>query len=142
MSKQYNSKEVDDLLAKSPTSQDNKIATKNLLKKFPEFKNSEFYGQTDKELPYLVFGDFNNFLLDKIKNSPDPRKDKVLKRAVNFISNLYNSDKQDLRDLAIAGVFESLASEPEAKKIIELFSPEVGQAFKNLFPNSGLINKA
>lgn len=136
MDKQYNSKEIDDLLSKLPISQDNKIAINDLLEKFPEFKNSEFYGQTDKELPYLVFGDFDNFLLDKIKNTLDPRQDEVLKRAANFISNLYNSGKQDLQDLAVVGAFESLASEPEAKKIIELFSPEAGQAFKNFFTNS------
>lgn len=133
MTKHYSDKEIDDLLSKFPISTDNKKATRLLLENFSEFKDSEFYGQTDESIPYLVFADFCQFLIRRIEETLDVNKDQILKRAGEFISNLYNSDSKDLKDLVIVGIFENLANDIRTECLINLLTKETGEVFKKFF---------
>lgn len=122
---------INEILYKFPPSKDNAKAVEQLLELFPEFKNSKFYGQTDDKIPHLVFADFDRFLREKIKEKQNSNK--LLKRAADFISSLYDSGKKDLKDLVLSGMFENLANDPLTKCLIPLLSTKAGQEFGKFF---------
>jgi hypothetical protein len=133
MSDQYDEKEVEEILSKFPLSKDNENATKKLLESFPEFKNSEFYGQTG-QLPYLVFADFCRFVLHKIKiTGTNNNLDILLKRVGEFIVELYFSNSEDLKDLVRAGMFEDLSNDPKSVILLDFLPSEVAMDFKSFF---------
>ncbi len=132
MSQQLNNEEVNNLLSQ-PSPEGNKKAMKELLKLFPEFADSKFYGETDKELPYLVFADFARFLKDIIEKRPQPESDEVIIKAANFMNNLYHSNNSDLKDLVLIGLFEELADEPKAVLLSKLLPSDTGYLYQSYF---------
>jgi len=102
-------------------------ATKDLVESFPEFKKSEFYGATDSEITYLVFGDFDRFLLDyMMKNLDSISSDDLIKRFCSFVNKLYDSGNNNLRELVLVGMFEYLGQYQISRKLIPCLSKDVG----------------
>jgi|GEM_PF-4391600 len=86
----------------------------SLLMKFPEFKNSEYFLESDdKKSAYTVFHDFTRFLIDRIDKSSDG-KDQVIKKAFELINEMLNSDDFERANLAGVGVLEYLVESPKA----------------------------
>ena len=133
MFKKYNQKEINDYLAKHPTPPELIKATNDLLDLFPEFKNSKFNLWNDNPIPFMVFSDFNRFLIDRLKDNSDITPDLLIKRAADFISKLYSSGNYYLKDLVLSGVFEDLVEDPNTKVLINLMSVEAGNTFKEFF---------
>lgn len=133
MTIQYTKKEIEETLSKFPISQDNQGATQQLLEIFPEFKNSNFYGQTDCALPYLVFADFCRFLLDRIDKNQTQSLDPLLEKVGKFITDLYQSRSKDLKDLVRVGIFEELGDAPKAVILASFLPIEIATDFKSFF---------
>lgn len=129
----YNKKKLDKQIAKFSKHPELEQATFDLLEKIPEFKNSEFFGQTDDQIPYLVFGDFSNYIKSLAKKGKIEISDPLISRIANFIIDLYKSSSKDLKDLVLAGIFEDLASEPNTKVLAKFFPPDMAQDFHSFF---------
>ncbi len=128
MDYKYNEKEINDLLLKNPIPKVNEDAVSRLVGSFSEFKSSKFYGQSDKKIPYLVFYDLSNFLLYKLAITPGVAKDSFLIKTSKFISDLYDSDDKDLKDLVLVGIFEIIGEDEKSRKLIPLLSINTGKA--------------
>ena len=129
MTKQYNSKQVNDLIAKFPKHSELDKATADLLNEFPDFKSSDFNTWSDELIPHLVFADFIRFLKEK-QNQDNSG---LMKRGAEFISNLYDSDKHELKDLVLSSIFENLANSSLAKDLVPLLSAQASEEFRKHF---------
>jgi hypothetical protein len=114
-------------------SKDNEEAVHKLLEKFPEFKNSKFYGQTDETIPYLVFGDFCSYLKLLLKEGKIKVTDSIAQRIALFIVDLYQSSSKDLNDLVRVGIFEDLSNEPETEVLAEILPKDIAADFRSFF---------
>lgn len=72
---------------------------KELLIKFPDF----LIDDDDFELPYIVAGNFQRFLLDSYNNG----EEETYKKGLHFIEELHLSDCDKVRELATIGYLES-----------------------------------
>lgn len=111
--------------------EDSRKAVEDLFALFPEFRDSELNQWADDPLPYLVFADFCRFIKNHIKQHPNP--DPFMKKAADFISKLYDSENENLMDLALTGVFEELADDSSTRVLADLLSPTASQAFMCFF---------
>lgn len=114
-------------------SKNNEEAVKKLLELFPEFKNSEYYNQTDESIPYLVFGDFSNYLKSLVKENKIDNSNPLMQRIAGFITELYQSSGEDLKELVRVGIFEDLSNDPKTAVLANILPQEIATDFRSFF---------
>ena len=92
-----------------------------LLKYVPEFREYKDFliiGNNGKESPYFHFGNFGNFLVDRIeKNS---KNDPVVERSFEFINAAYNdTDDRHIHTMIGTEVFENLTVSEKTTSIAQ-----------------------
>lgn len=115
----------------------NETVKKELLDKFPEFKESnEFKVHLDQEGgPYEYFARFADFILKEIESSEDSE---IVKRMFDFISNVYSRENLseevwDLFGIELLEVFEvnektkNLANKYLTGKALKAFQKQEGR---------------
>lgn len=78
-----------------------------VLRHVPEFNKYKDFQLWGKENPYLHFGNFGNFLVERIEKIPN--SDPVVERAFDFINEAYNKlDDEYIRTIFDTEIFEKL----------------------------------
>ncbi len=85
-----------------------------LLQEFPEYKQSRYYNDADREFLYASMGSFGRFIVQIIEN--EAHDSKFIQRFFEFINQIYNGpeinnkDGSDtLQNLLYVEIFENLA---------------------------------
>jgi hypothetical protein len=83
-----------------------------VLEYVPEFKDYEYFSMWGKENPYLHFGNFGSFLVERLKKFGD--LDDITKRSFDFVNESYNSASSDyVCTMLGTEVFERLTASEE-----------------------------
>ena len=78
-----------------------------VLKHVPEFREYKDFALWGKENPYLHFGNFGNFLVERIERSLE--NDPIVQRAVEFVNASYNTSNDEyIHTMLGTEVFEKL----------------------------------
>ena len=90
-----------------------------LLGSVPEFaeerSSDSSYLSYDDDSPYLVFGDFARFLVNKIEQNQNSSEiEPLLSKSFRLLSEMATSPDDSIANLAQVGVFEVLTDSPEA----------------------------
>ena len=92
--------------------------TDTLLKRFPEYKESEYYDEDSTELNYVMIGNFSLFLSERIEKFSE--SDEFIQRVFQFVNEAYNdpsatnpakssmSGSDSVRNLLRVAIFENL----------------------------------
>ncbi|MEK7628658.1 MAG: hypothetical protein AAB421_04570 [Patescibacteria group bacterium] len=93
-----------------------------VIEYIPEFKEYKDYVLWGKENPYLHFGVFGDFFVNKIAQASD--SDPVVKKAFDFVNDTYNkSNDEQIRTMLGTEVFEKMTLSKQtsdtAKKYLE-----------------------
>ncbi len=103
------------------------IAVQELLRNIPEIKTRRDFDPDELNSPTIVFDEFGDFLLDKIKSSSI--EDPVIKRSFDFINQMMDSDIPDVQNLPIVGVFEVLVASKVGIQVAEQLLNEEGMSW-------------
>ena len=114
----------------------NEEVKEELLKRFPEFANSDDRKEVfEEDGPYIYFNYFSNFLLRKITESGDSE---IVKRAFDFINSIHSRENLsaevwDLIGIELLETFEAndkarnLANRYLTGKALEAFQKQKGR---------------
>lgn len=87
---------------------------RELLNRIPEFalvrSKDSAYMSHDSEESYLIFGDFGHFLVSLLTRSTgEPEVKDTIINSFSFLSEVATSADKEVANLAVIGVFETLA---------------------------------
>lgn len=103
---------------------DNKLTYKNIIDKililFPEYKNTVYFEDNDKNLQYSFASGFANYVCEQIKNSDHLDNSEQIKMYFDFFNEIFKSDDSELINLATVEILEILAQEEKTKFVAEL----------------------
>jgi len=97
---------------------------KELLKKFPDYANSEEIKGYDENLPHLIYSGFGKYFRRIVNESSEPLINKKIIEICEFLDDMANSNDKEVIDLLITGFFESVTNEKEdaVQKSLHIFN--------------------
>lgn len=94
-----------------------------LLERVPSFTEARsrdvtYISHDDDSLPYMVFADFARFLREVIIYKPNEQgTPQILAQSFLLLGEIATSPDPELADLAVVGVFETLADSPDCTAV-------------------------
>jgi hypothetical protein len=106
----------------------------SLRRRVPEYTADELF----LDLPYVVFGDFAGFLIERLRElgSEDP----VVQRSFAFVNDLFAEGNQETANLVATTLFEQLADDRALSRAAEaLLDAPARRVFEDMmkWPGSG-----
>lgn len=90
---------------------------KEILNKFPEYKDTECYENNDKELQYSFFFGFTEYVNQLIQKSSNPISEPEIKKAFDLFNEMVSSKEENLSTLVVVEVLENLVQNKKSKDV-------------------------